>query len=165
MKKYFVIFVCCLAAIFSAAAIFAQEQITGTKAMQIALTRSSGGTVIEMEWELKRGKAQFDVEIINSGKKHEIKIESATGKIITYKEKRVVVRELPPPPQNQVTFERVREIALAGRGNAIVEKIEWEYKYGQYVYEVSLRQDGKKSKVYIDAATGRTLTPVRRGWM
>jgi len=165
MKKHFVFFVCCLAAIFSAAVIFAQEQITGTQAMQIARTRAGGGTVVEMEWELKRGRAQYDVEVIRSGTKHEIKIDSATGEIIGYKEKRANARELPPTPQNQVTFERAREISLAGRGNAIVEKIEWEYKYGQYVYEVSVRQDGKKSKVYIDAATGKTLQPLRRGWM
>ena len=165
MKKYFVIFVCCLALIFSAATIFAQEQVTGTQAVQIALTRSGGGTVIEMDWELKKGRAQYDVEIFRSGTKYEIKIDFSTGEIIKHKEKRTSVRDLPPPPQNQITFERVREIALAGRGNAMVEKIEWEYKHGQYVYEVSVMQDGKKSKVYIDAATGRILTPVPRGWM
>jgi len=165
MKKYFVFFVCCLAAIFSAAAIFAQEPITGTRVAQIALTRSGGGTIIEMDWELKRGGAQYDIEIIYSGTKYEMKIDASIGDIIGYKEKRASARELPPPPQNQVTFERAKEIALANRGNAIVEKIEWEYKYGQYVYEVSVRQDGKKSKVYIDAATGKTLQPQRRGWM
>ena len=165
MKKYFVFIVCCLVAIFSAATIFAQEQITGTRAMQIALTRSGGGTVIEMDWELKKDRAQYDVEIFRSGTKYEIKIDFSTGEIIKHKEKRASVRELPPPPQNQLTFERAREIALAGRGNATVEKIIWEYKYRHYIYEILVRQNGRKSKVHIDAATGKMLIPIHRSYM
>ena len=176
MKKHSVFFVCYLTAIFSAAVIFAQGftgpndpvsqvHITGERAKQIALVKTAGGTVIEMEWELKRGRAQYELEIINSGMKYEMKLDSATGEIIEYKEKRTSVREFPSPPQSQITFERAKEIALAGSSNALVEKISWEHKYGQYVYEVSVMQNRQKNKIYIDGMTGRILQPARRAWI
>ena len=170
MKKYSVFFVC----IFSAASLFAQGltghnvpfvqlKITGERARQIALERTGGGTIIEMEWELKRGMAQYELEIINRGMKCKIKLDSVTGEIIEYKAKRATVRELPSVPQNHISFERAREIALEGTSNASVEKISWEHKHGQYVYEVSVRQNGRKNKVYLDAMTGsRILQQARK---
>ena len=174
MKKHSIFFACYLSAFFSATVLFAQAltgpnaldsqtQITGERAKQIALAKTGGGTIIEMDWELKRGRAQYEIEIINSGVKYKVKLASA-GDIIEYKEKRASLREIPPPPGNQITFERAKEIVLVGTSNAIVEKISWEYKYGQFVYEATVRQNSRKSKVYLDAMTGRILQPARRGW-
>ena len=136
MKRYSILVGCLIAVVFSSVNLYAQgfsgpgsqatlPVISGERALEIALNRAGGGTVIEMEWELKRWGSQYDVEIHRNGMKVEVKVDGANGNIISYKEKRASQRFVmpPPPPQNRITFERAREAALTGRNNAAVEEI------------------------------------------
>ena len=97
----------------------------------------------------------------------EVKIDVATGEIISIKQKRASKRFVmpPQPAPNQISFERARDIALNGINNAVVEEVEWMHRYGQWVYEVSLKQNGRKQTVYLDAATGRILQRERNSWI
>ena len=65
-----------------------QGGIDTAKAREIALDRTGGGTVVELEKELKKdGRIVYEVEIVNPERKHEVKIDGRTGAIVEYEEK------------------------------------------------------------------------------
>ena len=69
------------------------SQITSANAARFSATglaQVGGGTIEEMGWELNRnGQYIFEIEIRdNGGRKHEVKIDPATGAIISIKSKR-----------------------------------------------------------------------------
>ena len=69
------------------------SQITSANAARFSATglaQVGGGTIEEMGWELNRnGSYVFEIEIRDTGRrKHEVKIDPATGAIISIKSKR-----------------------------------------------------------------------------
>ena len=62
-------------------------QITPEKAEGAALTRVGGGTVMDIELKRKNQQIIYEVEIIHNGRKAEIKIDAATGKIVKLESK------------------------------------------------------------------------------
>ena len=69
------------------------SQITSANAVrlsEIGLAQVGGGTIVEMIWELSwNGQYIFEIEIRDTrGRKHEIKIDPATGTIIRIESKR-----------------------------------------------------------------------------
>ena len=175
MKKYTVSGICCLALILSAAGIYAQgfttprdntaPQVNSERALQTAFTRApAGGTLIEMDWELKRMGSEWDIKIIHNQMQYDIKIDGNSGQIISYRERRYTPRQpLPSPPQNRISFERVREIAQSIHPQGTIEEIEWEHSYGRWVYEVTVRVNGRKNTIYLDSVTGSQLQQTGRG--
>ena len=175
MKKYAVSGICCLVLILSAAGVYAQgftspgantaPQVNSERALQIAFTRApAGGTVIAMDWELKRVGSEWEIKIIHNQMQYDIKIDGSSGQIISYRERRYTPRQpLPSPPQNRISFERVREIVRSIYPQGTIEDIEWEYSYGRWVYEVDIRVNGRKNTVYLDSVTGSQLQRTGRG--
>ena len=69
------------------------SQITSANAARFSetgLAQVGGGTIVEMVWEISwNGQYIFEIEIRDTrGRKHEIKIDPATGSIISIKSKR-----------------------------------------------------------------------------
>ena len=65
-----------------------QSGIDTTKAREIALNRTGGGTVVEVEKEFKKDRRiVYEVEVLNPNRKHEVTIDGRTGAITEYKEK------------------------------------------------------------------------------
>jgi len=167
MKKYTVFGICCLVLLLSAASIYGQgftgtnttPQIDGARALQIAQTRApAGGTVISMEWELKRGWSEWDVTIIQGQTRYDVKIDAASGQITSYRERQYAPRQpLPPPPANRISFETVRQNAQSSNPGGIIQEIEYGYKHMRWVFEVKIRVNNRNTTLYYDAATGQSL--------
>ena len=66
------------------------SQVTSARAMELAeaaLSLSGGGTVREIEFELKKGVLICEIEINNNGTKHEVKYNVSTGAMTQHKSK------------------------------------------------------------------------------
>ena len=62
--------------------------IDAAKAREIALGRTDGGTVVEVEKEYERdGRVVFELDIVKPGYKYEVKVDARSGAIVEYKEK------------------------------------------------------------------------------
>lgn len=61
-----------------------QGFISIDKAENIALALTKGGTVAEIELEIKKGKAEYEIEIIKDNKVYEIEIDARTGKVLDF---------------------------------------------------------------------------------
>ena len=172
MKRYTLFGFCCLAMLFAAANMYGQgftgsaaPQIDGERAIQIAFTRiPAGATLIEIEWELKRGWSELEIKAFQNGMRYEIKIDGGTGQITSFRERQYAPRTpLPQPPQNRISFERVREIVQSMHPAGIIEEIQWEFEYGRWVYEAAVRVNGRKTTIYLDSITGTQLQRTRSG--
>ena len=167
MKKQTVFGICCLVLLFSAASIYGQgftgtntaPQIDGVRALQIAQTRApASGTVIEMEWELKRGWSEWEIDIVQGQTRYTIKIDGSSGQITSYRERIYAPRQpLPQPPANRISFETVRQNAQSSNPGGIIQEIEYGYKHLRWVFEVKIRVNNRNTKLYFDAVTGQSL--------
>ena len=59
------------------------------KALEIALTRTGGGQVVEFVLEKEQGRYEYEVEVKKDDKKYEVEIDAHTGEMLEFK-----VREL-----------------------------------------------------------------------
>ena len=167
MKKYTVFGICCLVLLLSAASIYGQgftgtntaPQIDGVRALQIAQTRApASGTVIEMDWELKRGWSEWDITIIQGQTRYDVKIDASSGQITSYRERQYAPRQpLPQPPSNRISFETVRQNAQSTNPGGIIQEIDYGYEYGRWVFEVKIRVNNRNTTLYFDAVTGTSL--------
>jgi uncharacterized membrane protein YkoI len=91
--------------------------------------------------------------------RYDIKIDGGSGQITSFRERQFTPRNpLPQPPQNRLSFERIREIVQPMYPGGIIEEIEWKFSYGRWVYEVDIRpQNGRKISIYFDSTTGTQL--------
>jgi uncharacterized membrane protein YkoI len=63
-------------------------EVTSARAIKLAetaITQAGGGTVMEVEWKNKDGVLICEIEVMNNGRKHEVKLNAATGEIIKFK--------------------------------------------------------------------------------
>jgi len=58
------------------------DRLTAEKAAEIALARTGGGTVTEIESEFEHGFSTWKIEIVKSGVEHDIYVDRATGRIV-----------------------------------------------------------------------------------
>ena len=128
------------------------KNITPEQAKEIALKIYPGATVIKTELERsRRDGAYFEVKLLVDDVKVEVKIDANTGAIREGYEKNLFEVATLTPAQ-------AREIALGLYPGETITKIELEYEKGVLVYEISVKQsNGRKAKVYIDAATGEIV--------
>jgi uncharacterized membrane protein YkoI len=49
------------------------------KLSETAITQAGGGTVMEIKWKRKDGVLICEVEVINNGRKHKVKLNAAMG--------------------------------------------------------------------------------------
>ena len=169
MKKYTIFGICSLVLLLSALSMYGQgftgsspaPQINSVRALQIAQTRApAAGTLISMEWELKRAGSEWSVTIIHGQMRYSVKINGDSGQIISYSERQYTPRQplTSQPPANRVSFETIRQNALSIHPGWLIEEIDYGHKHGRWVYEVELRPThGRKSKIYFDAVTGTQL--------
>ena len=55
--------------------------------MEIANTKIGGDTVTEIAWEIKYGQPVCKISVSGNGRRHEIRIDAATGEIVRLKTK------------------------------------------------------------------------------
>ena len=68
----------------SGEAVSGENLISIDKAKSIALALTEGGTIIEVELEIKKDKAEYEIEIMKDNKIYEIEIDAYTGKVLDF---------------------------------------------------------------------------------
>ena len=68
----------------SSEAVSGQDLISADEAKSIALALTEGGTIIEIELEIKKDKAEYEIEIMKDNKTYEIEIDAYTGKVLDF---------------------------------------------------------------------------------
>ena len=118
--------------------------------MEIALDKSGGGLVEEVHFGKKNGLSFYELIVRTSDKAFEIEVNSETGEVIEFKEI-IPLAEL--VNSAQVSFEKAMEAAISRIGGGMVEEIELEYENGLLIYDVTVRSNGRRYGVTIDAIT------------
>jgi uncharacterized membrane protein YkoI len=134
------------------------------KAEEIAVKRTGGGTVVEIELERKYQQILYDIEIRDNSRKYGIKIDAKTAEIVHFKDTALKRPHVQPKTQSgsliqdaQITFAKAEEIAVAQVGGGTVMEINLERKYQQIFYEVEIRLHERKHEIKIDAETGEVV--------
>ncbi len=66
-----------------------QGGIDAVRAREIALARTGGGTIVEIDRDFKRGgRVGYEFEIVGPDRRYEIDVDGQTGAIVEYQEKR-----------------------------------------------------------------------------
>ena len=68
----------------SSEAVSGQNLISVDEAKSIALALTEGGTIVEIELEIKKDKAEYEIEIMKDNKTYEIEIDAYTGKVLDF---------------------------------------------------------------------------------
>ena len=142
----------------------AGSQITFEQALQIALARTSGGTLKEIELERKKnGVLLYDIEILTNGRKVEMYIDAMTGQVTNIKEKRSSSSQMNNDSfHNQITSAnaaRLSEIGLARLGCGTIEEMGWKLGWNSYIFEIEIRDtNGRKHEVKIDSTTSTIIS-------
>lgn len=68
----------------SSEAVSGQNLISVDEAKNIALALTEGGTIVEIELEIKKDKAEYEIEIMKDNKTYEIEIDAYTGKVLDF---------------------------------------------------------------------------------
>lgn len=55
------------------------------EAEAIAVSAVGGGVVTDIDFELKRGRAYYEVEVVHNNTEYDLKIDANTGKVISKK--------------------------------------------------------------------------------
>lgn len=156
---FFAITLCLASGAFAGDAYFAGTKISFERAVQIASDSAGGGAVTEAEWESKYGRPLYTIEIIRSGREHEIKIDAVTGEILKSKSERESSAPLGIAASLLTTARsnELAKIAVTKAGGGTVTKIKHERKAGRTITEVKVNNNGARHEIKIDAETKRVI--------
>lgn len=60
-------------------------KVSYDKAQAIAISAVGGGVVTDIDFELKLGRAYYEVEVVHNNTEYDLKIDANTGKVISKK--------------------------------------------------------------------------------
>ena len=146
------------AAVTAQAVVMGGTQITFERAMEIARNAVGGGSVMEVEWELKNGNPIYELEIYHNARKHKIKLCAVTGELTkhTSREANRTVTGI-TIQVTSATATRFAEAAIARAGGGYVKAIEFELKNGVLICEVEVINDGTKHEFKFNVSTGEMI--------
>lgn len=107
--------------------------------------------------EFEDGVLCYSVKLYVGNTEYEAEIDATTGEVrdrdIDREEDRV------PPATGTATLTREQAIAklkefLGAQANVFVDKVEYEYENGKYIYEIEVVIDGREYDYFVDATTG-----------
>ena len=124
--------------------------------MKIALARTSGSMIEEIEFGLKQGRLIYEITVRINNRAYEVEIDAVTGEITEFEEVAAAFARI--SDSAQVSFERATEVATARIGGGFLEEIEIEYERGLLIYEVTIRFNGRRYEVKINAVTEEIIT-------
>lgn len=153
---------------------FTEYDIEPMRAREIALTTVGGGTIVSTV--LNEGV--YAVEVLYGDKRYEVDISAIDGSILSYLP--IAIEEAVNPNLQvfedsplseeiaaiqsgnlivgQMTIEEIAKIAVDAVGGGKVEKVEYEYKNGQSIFEVKVRDNNRiKYEVKVDGETGEII--------
>ena len=128
-----------------------QTVIGRDKAIEIALAKVGGGTIVEFEYD--RDDAEYEIEIIFEGYEYELEIDAFTGEIKDFEQERKDDASTPSSStQTVISRDKAIEIALTRIGGGTV--VEFEYDREDAEYEIEIIFEGYEYELEIDAFTG-----------
>ncbi|GGB47177.1 PepSY domain-containing protein [Fictibacillus barbaricus] len=148
----------------------ANDAISEKQAEDIALQRTNGGSVNELEFDRDDQKDKYEIEVHKDGKSYDLDILAGSGKITKFEEDRDddldesdiddkddEDRDDQVDAANmKISTEQAQNIALK-QVPGTVTKIELDEEDGQYFYEIEINKDKQETDVDVDAMTGTVL--------
>jgi uncharacterized membrane protein YkoI len=154
------------------ASYLSEAKVSYEKAREIALDKTGGGAVEEIELDYERGLLVYEIEIRRGGVEYEVCVNAVTGDVAGFwpgrtsgqgpprYEKGVPGTDAAHEKAGKITiinYEKAAEIAVARIGGGYVKKMELELYARRLVYKVEVQYEGLEYDVLIDAATGEAL--------
>lgn len=153
----------------------AKNVISEKQAKEIALEKTKGGTIAEMELDRDGLKDKYEIEVLNGDKEYDLDIAAETGKISKIEEgmkdqddndddgdddknsdddnERSDRDDQIDLAKIKITSEQAQSIALEKVSGTIKEMSLDD----DYVYEFEIQKDGKDVDVNVDAVTGEAV--------
>ncbi|WP_144699818.1 PepSY domain-containing protein [Fictibacillus phosphorivorans] len=152
----------------------AKNVISEKQAKDIALEKTKGGTVTEMELDRDGLKDKYEIEVLNGDKEYDLDIVAETGKVSKVEEgmkdqddndndddndngvdeKESSERDDQIDPSKiKITAEQAQSIALK-KVSGTVKEMSLD---DDYVYEFEIQKNGKDIDVNVDAVTGEVI--------
>ncbi|MBH0166861.1 PepSY domain-containing protein [Fictibacillus sp. 7GRE50] len=153
----------------------AKNVISEKQAKDIALEKTKGGTIAEMELDRDGLKDKYEIEVHNGDKEYDLDIAAETGKISKIEEGMKDQDDNDDdgdddnnsgddnvssdrddqidPAKIKITSEQAQSIALKKVSGTIKEMSLDD----DYVYEFEIQKDGKDVDVNVDAVTGEAV--------
>ncbi|MBH0160560.1 PepSY domain-containing protein [Fictibacillus sp. 26RED30] len=153
----------------------AKNVISEKQAKEIALEKTKGGTIAEMELDRDGLKDKYEIEVHNGDKEYDLDIAAETGKISKIEEGMKDQDDNDDdgdddnnsgddndssdrddqidPAKIKITSEQAQSIALKKVSGTIKEMSLDD----DYVYEFEIQKDGKDVDVNVDAVTGEAV--------
>ncbi len=123
------------------------------EAISIALGKTNGGFVTDLELEEDDGRLLYEIETANESMKYKLEIDAFSGKILKYELKRKVMSNI----NEIISIEEAIEIAKEVCSGGTVIEFELDEDDGRYVYEIEINNNGSEYELEIDALTGKVL--------
>jgi len=123
------------------------------KAIEIALSLTDGGRVVEFEADIDDGHHIYEIEIEKNHKEYDIELDARTGKVLEFESD----DDEDGAAGQLIGRERAMEIALDKTEGGRIVEFELDEDDGQYIYEIEIIKDGIEYEVEIDGYSGKII--------
>lgn len=140
----------------------AHADVSAEQARRMAQKLVPGGKVTKTELDHEHGRAVWEVDLTKGGRDYEVKIDRATGKVLSIHSEPADEPEARGSGQlaagGPTGAGQARQLAQQAVPGGVVTETERDYEHGQAVWEVDLTKGGRGYEVKINAATGKILS-------
>lgn len=130
---------------------FEASKLSAIEAIDIA-TDKVAGQVTEVEFETKRDRAYYEVDVRVDDQKHEFKIDANSGEVFKSK-MRAEKKEI----KTQAVTMREAITTAENETQAKTKEADLKNKQGDSYYKIKTIKDKSKFKVKVDASSGEIL--------
>ncbi len=138
-------------------AVISEEEAV-SKALQIFQLASDAVDRQIVKLEFEDGVLRYIVKLYVGNIEYEAEIDATTGAVLEQDIDRDE-NHVAPPSTGTTTLTKEQAVAalkeyLGAQANVFVDKVEFEYENGKFVYEIEVVVDGREYDYYVDATTG-----------
>ncbi|MDO6851149.1 PepSY domain-containing protein [Priestia megaterium] len=139
-----------------------QTTIEEAKAKDIALQKTDGGDITNIQLAVDDGVKQYEVDITKGNKEYDVDIDSSSGKIIEFDEeqkddedeKEEDLQNVSPP----ISLDQAIKTALKS-AKGTVNETDLDQENNRLVYEIEIdTADKRKATVSVDAKNGGVIS-------
>ena len=138
----------------------AAQVISVDQAISIA-QRGEHGVVKSVDFDEE--DSEYEVELVSSDTKYEVKIDARSGKVIEKKQEKLSnndVRKYAPLQSAKTSMTQAMQTTSSSLKGEVIEA-EFDTENGQPVYEIKVNKNGEEHKAYVDVNTGKILKTER----
>ena len=145
----------------SDAVAIAQSKISLEQAVAIAQKNITGDLVsAEFDQNDYMAGGEYEIELINNGVEHEVKIDASSGKVLKSKQEKIDqddLAEYNAMRQAQITLTQAMQKATQSVGGKITEA-EFDFDNGIPAYEIEIAKGMDINKLIIDSMNGQVVS-------